>query len=37
MNNLDVVAVGIKHPGRIIARIVFRTRLWWLLALSTGG
>ena len=36
IDDLDVVAVRIKHPGGIIARIVFGTRLRWFLTLSSS-
>jgi len=37
MNNLDIVAVWIEHPCRIVARIVFQTSLRRFLALASGG
>src|SRR5580693_8233863 len=37
MNDLDIVAVGIEHPCRIIAGIVFKPGLRCLLALASGG
>ena len=37
MNDLDIVAVGIEHPCRIIARIVFEPGLRRFLALASGG
>src|SRR6202167_1058869 len=37
MNDLDIVAVWIEHPCRIVARIVFRTSLRRFLALASGG
>src|SRR3989442_13958297 len=36
MNDLDIVAVRIEHPCRIVARIVFGPRLRWFLALASG-
>ncbi len=36
MNDLNVVAVRIEHPGRIIARIVFGPSLRGFLALASG-
>jgi len=36
MNDLNVVAVWIEHPGRIIARIVFGPSLRGFLALASG-
>src|SRR4051794_37100750 len=36
MNDLDIVAVWIEHPCRIIARIVFEPSLRGLLALTSG-
>ena len=36
MNDLDIVAVRIEHPGRIIARIVFEPSLRCFLALGSG-
>ncbi len=36
MNDLDIVAVRIEHPCRIIARIVFEPRLRCFLALASG-
>src|SRR5206468_2699743 len=36
MNDLDIVAVRIEHPGRIIARIVFGPSLRCFLALASG-
>jgi hypothetical protein len=36
MDDLNIVAVRIKHPGRIIARIVFGTGLRWFLTLSSS-
>src|SRR5580658_1749113 len=36
MNDLDVVAVRIEHPCRIIARIVFGPSLRCFLALASG-
>ena len=37
MNDLDIVAVRIEHPGRIIARIVFEPSLRCFLALPSGA
>jgi len=37
MNDLDVVAVRIEHPCRIIARIVFGPSLRGFLALASGA
>jgi hypothetical protein len=37
MNDLDIVAVRIEHPCRVIARIVFKPSLRCFLALSPGG
>ena len=37
MNDLDIVAVRIEHPCRIIAGIVFEPGLRCLLALASGG
>jgi hypothetical protein len=37
VNDLDIVAVRIEHPGRIIARIVFGPGLRGFLALASGG
>jgi hypothetical protein len=37
MNDLDIVAVRIEHPCRIVARIVFGPRLRGFLALAAGG
>jgi len=37
MNDLDIVAVRIEHPCRIIARIVFEPSLRCFLALASGG
>ncbi len=37
MNDLNVVPVRIEHPGRIIARIVFRPSLRGFLALASGA
>ena len=36
MNDLDIVAVRIEHPGRIIAWIVFGPNLGWFPALASG-
>src|ERR1700733_5317515 len=36
MNDLYIVAVGIEHPCRIIARIVFGPSLRCFLALASG-
>ena len=36
MNDLDIVAVGIEHPCRIVARIVFGPSLRCFLALASG-
>ena len=36
MNDLDIVAVRIEHPCRIIARIVFGPSLRCFLALASG-
>src|SRR5712692_9415587 len=36
MDDLDIVAVRIKHPCRIIARIVFEPSLRCTLALASG-
>jgi hypothetical protein len=36
MNDLDIVAVRIEHPCRIIARIVFEPSLRRFLALASG-
>jgi len=36
VNDLDIVAVRIEHPGRIIARIVFEPSLRCFLALGSG-
>src|ERR1700689_426860 len=36
MNDLDIVAVWIEHPCRIVARIVFGTSLRRFLALASG-
>ena len=36
MNDLNIVAVRIEHPGRIIARIVFGPSLRGFLALASG-
>ena len=36
MNDLDIVAVRIEHPCRIIAGIVFEPRLRCTLALASG-
>jgi hypothetical protein len=36
VDDLDIVTVRIKHPGRIIARIVFGTSLRWFLTLSSS-
>ena len=36
MNDLDIVAVRIEHPCRIIARIIFGPRLRCCLALTSG-
>src|ERR1700719_2328578 len=36
MNDLDIVAVRIEHPCRIVARIVFETSLRRFLALASG-
>jgi len=36
IDDLNIVAVRIKHPGCIIARIVFGTRLRWFLTLSSS-
>ena len=36
MNDLDIVAVWIEHPCRIVARIVFETSLRRFLALASG-
>jgi hypothetical protein len=36
IDDLNIVAVRIKHPGRIIARIVFETSLRCCLALSSS-
>ena len=36
MDDLNIVAVRIKHPGRIIARIVFETSLRRFLTLSSS-
>ncbi len=37
MDDLNVVAVRIEHPGRIIARIVFGPSLRGFLALASGA
>jgi hypothetical protein len=37
MNDLDIVAVRIEHPCRVIARIVFKPSLRCFLALAPGG
>src|SRR5258706_1776362 len=37
MNDLDIVAVRIEHPCRIIAGIVFEPGLRCFLALGSGG
>jgi hypothetical protein len=37
MNDLDIVAVRIEHPCRIIGRIVFGPGLRGFLALASGG
>ena len=37
MNDLDIVAVRIENPCRIIARIVFGPSLRCFLALASGG
>jgi hypothetical protein len=37
MNDLDIVAVRIEHPCRIIARIVFGPSLRCFLALRSGA
>ena len=37
MNDLDIVAVRIEHPCRIIAGIVFEPGLRRFLALASGG
>src|ERR1700720_3316093 len=37
MNDLDIVAVRIEHPCRIIARIVFGPGLRSFLALASSG
>ena len=36
MNDLDIVAVRIEHPCRVVARIVFGPSLRWFLALASG-
>jgi hypothetical protein len=36
MNDLDIVAVGIEHPCRIVARMVFGPSLRRFLALASG-
>ena len=36
MNDLDIVAVRVEHPCRIIARIVFGPSLRCFLALASG-
>ena len=36
MDDLNIVAVRIKHPRRIIAGIVFETGLRWFLTLSSS-
>src|SRR6266481_7704062 len=36
IDDLDIVAVRIEHPGGIIARIVFGTGLRWFLTLSSS-
>ena len=36
MNNLNIVAVWVEHPCRIVARIVFQTSLGRFLALASG-
>jgi len=36
VNDLDIVAVRIEHPGRIIARIVFEPSLRCFLALASS-
>ena len=36
MNDLDIVAVRIEHPCRIVARIIFGPRLRCCLALTSG-
>jgi hypothetical protein len=36
MNDLDIVAVRIEHPCRIVARIVFGPSLRRFLALASG-
>src|SRR5580658_3491523 len=36
MDDLDIVAVRIEHPCRVIARIVFVPRLRRFLALASG-
>src|SRR5580704_4567504 len=36
MNDLDIMAVGIEHPCRVIAWIVFGPSLRWFLALPSG-
>jgi len=37
VNDLDIVAVRIEHPGRIMARIVFGPSLRCFLALPSGA
>jgi len=37
VNDLNIVAVRIEHPCRIIARIVFRPSLRCFLALASGA
>jgi hypothetical protein len=37
MNDLDIVAVRIEHPCRVIAGIVFKPGLRRFLALASGG
>ncbi len=37
MDDLDIVAVRVEHPCRIVARIVFEARLRCFLALASGG
>jgi len=36
VNDLDIVAVWVEHPCRIVARIVFKTSLRRFLALASG-